>query len=185
MSLRNGNWNENAAVWVTFGNGPWGFSQHRYILMHHSAVSPSWAEPIEKPLVTVLKERVLPALCGGDKCRGWLWHRVCFEQPAWQCLGLIESGWRGPAGTAGALLAAEQLCHIPDLPELLWGLLFTHSQLHLTHSCVGHLSYGQPHPQGWDTFRSYLLVCDAQQDMLVADGLMDFRSLVKLLAILS
>lgn len=66
MSLKNENWNENAAVWVTFGNGPQGFSQHRYILMHHSTVSPSWAEPTEKPLVMVL--RVCPS------CSVWRWQ---------------------------------------------------------------------------------------------------------------
>lgn len=88
-------------------------------------VSLSWAESTEKPLVMVLK--------GCDKCSGWLWHKVLVEQPVWHCLDLTESGWRPPAGTAGALLTAVRLCHVPDLPVLL--------------GCSFHPQQAAPHPR--------------------------------------
>lgn len=179
MCLKNGNWNEKATISITSRNGPQGFSQHRCIFMHNSSVASlpflSW-KPIEKPLVMVLKE------C--PSCSVWRWQMqwVALSSQCGSALTWLRMVGHHQLGTAGALPCLSTTLPCPRSTCASWVLLFTHSKLHLTHSCLGHLSYKQAHSQWWYTFRSYRLVCDAHQDLLAADGLMDFKSLVKLLS---
>lgn len=175
MCVKNGNWNENATLWVTFRNGPQGFWQQDYILMHHSTVTSlpflSW---IDRKASSDGPQRVwqvqwvavTQGFASSSRCGTALtWLRVAGDHQ----LGLQELCWL----QYDSAMSQTCLCSL--------GAPFTHSKLHLTHGCLGHLSYGQPLSQWWATFRSCLLVCDAHQDLFGADGLMDFRSLLKLL----
>lgn len=104
-------------------------SRDEFLCIEQWPVSSSWAEAIEKPLVIVLKECALLTVCGGDECRGRLWHKVCLEQPAWQCLDLIGSSWRPSAGTAGAPMAVVQLWPCPRPARDPWVPFSTRSKL--------------------------------------------------------
>lgn len=168
MCLKNGNLNEIAAIWVTFFQG---FSPHRDILMHHLTVT-------SLPFLSCTHTK---AFSDGPQrvclsCSVWRWQMQGFAlaMPWLGCKWLETTSWdcRSSAGCSIALPCPRAAC-------ASWVLLFSHNKLHLTHSCLGHLSYRQPHSQWRGTFRSSLLVCDAHQDMLAADGLMDFRSLIK------